>query len=139
MKKMENNNLWIWIAAILGVIAGGWLLKRLIPLPPGDIIDRPIGPIGGIEEEYADGEIAFDDIVGYFKSLNLKREDGKCSIVSDKNEKFHKRLFKTDYTSLGLFVMNEEKGIVKGKIIHAKSFDAKTLEVLGGHDVIILT
>lgn len=130
MKKMEDNNLWIWIAAILGVIAGGWLLKRLIPPHP---------PVGPIEEEYADGEVAFDDIVGYFKSLNLKREDGKCSIVSDKNKEFHKILFKTNYTSLGLFVLNEEKGIVKGKIIHAKSFDTKTLETLGGHDVIILT
>lgn len=124
---MEDNNLWIWIAAILGVIAGGWLLKYLIG-------GHDPGPI---EEEYADGEIAFDDIVGYFKSLNLKREEGICSIVSDKNKEFRKILFKTDYTSLGLFVLNED-GIVKGKIIHAKSFDTKTLEALGGHDIIKL-
>lgn len=131
MKKMEDDNLWIWIAAILGVIAGGGLLYYLFG-------GSGPGP-DGIEEEYADGEVAFDDIVGYFKSLNLKREDGKCSIVSDKNKEFHKILFKTNYTSLGLFVLNEEKGIVKGKIIHAKSFDTKTLEALGGHDAIILT
>lgn len=126
---MENNNLWIWIAAILGVIAGGGLLYYLF---------GGSGPDPDIEEEYADGEVAFDDIVGYFKSLNLKREDGICYIVSDKNKKFPMILFHKDYTTLGLFVMNEEKGIVKGKIIHAKSFDTKTLEALGGHDIIKL-
>ena len=128
---MEDNNNWIWIAAVLGIIAGGWLVKR--------IIGHVDSPIKDIEEEYADDEIAFDDMVGYFKSLHLKREDGICSIVSDKHNDFHKILFKTGYTSLGLFVLNEESGqIVKGKIIHAKSFDSKTSEAFNGHDIIKL-
>ena len=126
---MEENSIWIWVAAVLGIVAGGWLVKHLI---------GPVDPID-IEEEYADDEIAFDDMVGYFKSLHLKREDGICSIVSDKHKKFHKILFKTGYTSLGLFVLNEENGqIVKGKIIHAKSFDSKTVEAFNGHDIIKL-
>lgn len=125
---MEDNNIWIWIAAVLGIIAGGWLIKRIIDNGEPDI-----------EEEYANDEIAFDDMVGYFKSLHLKREDGICSIVSDKHQTFHKILFKTGYTSLGLFVLNEESGqIVKGKIIHAKSFDSKTIEAFNGHDIIKL-
>lgn len=129
MKKMEENSIWIWVAAVLGIVAGGWLVKHLI---------GPVDPID-IEEEYADDEIAFDDMVGYFKSLHLKREDGICSIVSDKHKKFHKILFKTGYTSLGLFVLNEENGqIVKGKIIHAKSFDSKTFKAFNGHDIIKL-
>lgn len=129
MKKMEENSIWIWVAAVLGIVAGGWLVKHLI---------GPVDPID-IEEEYADDEIAFDDMVGYFKSLHLKREDGICSIVSDKHKKYHKILFKTGYTSLGLFVLNEENGqIVKGKIIHAKSFDSKTFEAFNGHDIIKL-
>lgn len=132
---MEDNNLWIWITAILGVIAGGWLVKYLVG--GSVIIDEPVP--GPIEEEFAEGEIAFDDIVGYFKSLHLKREDGRCFIVSDKHKEFHKKLFKIGYTSLGLFVLNEMDGIVKGKIIHAKSFDTKTLEALGGHDITELT
>ena len=128
MKKMEDNNIWIWIAAVLGIIAGGWLIKHIIDNGEPDI-----------EEEYADDEIAFDDMVGYFKSLHLKREDGICSIVSDKHKDFHKLLFKTGYTSLGLFVLNEESGkIVKGKIIHSKSFDTKTLEAFNGHNIIKL-
>lgn len=130
MKKMEENSIWIWVAAVLGIVAGGWLVKHLI---------GPVDPIKDIEEEYADDEIAFDDMVGYFKSLHLKREDGICSIVSDKHKKFHKILFKTGYTSLGLFVLNEENGqIVKGKIIHAKSLDSKTFEAFNGHDIIKL-
>lgn len=129
MKKMEDNNIWIWLVAVLGLIAGGWLLKRIIGT----------GDPANIEEEYANDEIAFDDMVGYFKSLHLKREDGICSIVSDKHQTFHKILFKTGYTSLGLFVLNEESGqIVKGKIIHAKSFDSKTFEAFNGHDIIKL-
>lgn len=129
MKKMEDNNIWIWLVAVLGLIAGGWLLKRIIGT------DDP----ANIEEEYANDEIAFDDMVGYFKSLHLKREDGICSIVSDKHQTFHKILFKTGYTSLELFVLNEESGqIVKGKIIHAKSFDSKTFEAFNGHDIIKL-
>lgn len=63
MKNMEDNNIWIWAAAILGVIAGGWLIKRIVT-PPTPLV----------EEEFADGEIAFDDMVGYFKSLHLKKK-----------------------------------------------------------------
>ena len=128
MKNMEDNNIWIWAAAILGVIAGGWLIKRIVT-PPTPLV----------EEEFADGEIAFDDMVGYFKSLHLKKEDGICSIVSDQHQAFHKLLFKAGYTSLGLFVLNETSGeIVKGKIIHARSLDAKTSETFAGNDIIKL-
>ena len=75
---MEENSIWIWVAAVLGIVAGGWLVKHLI---------GPVDPID-IEEEYADDEIAFDDMVGYFKSLHLKREDGICSIFLIKNYLF---------------------------------------------------
>ena len=120
MKKMEENSIWIWVAAVLGIVAGGWLVKHLI---------GPVDPID-IEEEYADDEIAFDDMVGYFKSLHLKREDGICSIVSDKHKKFHKILFKTGYTSLGLFVLNEENGQIKEKSYMLRALIQKLLRLL---------
>lgn len=126
---MEYNNIWIWIAAIVGACIGGFILKYL------HIIKGPIE-----DEEYADEEIAFDDMVAYFKSLHLKRDDGMCAIVSDKHAMFHKILFKDGYISLGLFVLDEKNNkIVRGKIIHAKSFDAKTIEAFDGHDIIKLS
>lgn len=128
---MENNNIWIWIAAIVGACIGGFILKHL------RIIKNPTM---NVDEEYADGEIAFDDMVAYFKSLHLKRDDGMCAIVSDKHAMFHKILFKEGYISLGLFVLDEKKNeIVKGKIIHAKGFDTKTTKSFDGHDIIKLS
>lgn len=125
----DSSNIWIWIAAIVGVCIGGLALKSLIKVEPPKC-----------DEEYADGEIAFDDMVAYFKSLHLKREDGICVIISDKHANYHKILFKEGYVSLGLFVINEEENdIVKGRILHAKSFDSKTLEAFGEHDIIKLS
>ena len=62
---MENYNIGIWIAAIVGACIGGFIIKYLINVNP----DPPMN----VDEEYADGEIAFDDMVAYFKSLHLKR------------------------------------------------------------------
>lgn len=129
---MENYNIGIWIAAIVGACIGGFIIKYLINVNPD--------PSMNVDEEYADGEIAFDDMVAYFKSLHLKRTDGICAIVSDKHAMFHKILFKAGYVSLGLFVLNEKNNeIVKGKIIHAKSFDSKTTNAFNGHDIIKLS
>lgn len=128
MNKMENSSIWIGIAIVAGACIGGWLLRFILQSAPS------------IEEEFADGEIAFDDMVAYFKSLHLKREDGSCTIVFERKEAFHKLLYKEGYSSFGLFVIDEKtNNIVKGKIIHAKGFDAKTHEVFNGHDIIKLT
>lgn len=120
---METKVIWISIVAIAGIALVGWILSQKTKL----------------EEEYADCEIAFDDMVAYFKGLHLKREDGVCAIVSDKHKIFHKLLYKEGYISLGLFVFNEKTNkIVKGKIVHAKGFDAKTNEHFNGTDIIKL-
>lgn len=124
MKNMETSSILIGIAAIAGIALVAWVLS-------------PKGP--KLEEECSEGEIAFDDMVAYFKSLHLKREDGICAIVSDKHKIFHKLLYKEGYISLGLFVFNEKTNkIVKGKIIHAKGFDTKTKEYFNGTDIIKL-
>lgn len=127
MRKMETSSILIGASTIVGIAFVIWiLLHKKDPRPK-------------IEEESAEGEIAFDDMVAYFKSLNLKREDGICAIVSDRNKIFHKLLYKEGYISLGLFVFNEKTNkIVKGKIVHAKGFDAKTNEHFNGTDIIKL-
>lgn len=88
--------------------------------------------------EIVEKEIAFDDIVSYFKSLGLKKEEGTCFIITEKKKEFHKLIFKDGYSSLGLFVINSNGEIVKGKILHSKSFDHKTIDMIDNNDVIKL-
>lgn len=89
--------------------------------------------------ETVDSEVSFDDIVSYFKNLELKKEDGTCFIITEKKKEFYKLIFKTGYSSLGLFVININGKIVKGKILHAKSFDKKTIDTIGNVDVLKLS
>lgn len=88
--------------------------------------------------ETVDNEVSFDDIVSYFKNLELKKEDGTCFIITEKKKEFHKLIYKNGYYSLGLFVINGNGKIVKGKILHAKSFDHKTIDMIGENDVLRL-
>lgn len=88
--------------------------------------------------ETVDSEVSFDDIVSYFKSLELKKEDGTCFIITEKKKEFHKLIYKNGYSSLGLFVININGKIVNGKILHAKSFDKKTIDTIGNVDVLKL-
>ena len=88
--------------------------------------------------ETVDNEVSFDDIVSYFKNLELKKEDGTCFIITEKKKDFHKLIYKNGYSSLGLFVINSNGKIVKGKILHAKSFDKRTIDTIGKNDVLRL-
>ena len=91
-----------------------------------------------LDVESVENEVAFNDIISYFKSLGLKKEDGTCFIITEKKKEFHKLIFKDGYSSLGLFVINSNGEIVKGKILHAKSFDYKTIDMIDNNDVIKL-
>ena len=60
MNKMENYNIGIWIAAIVGACIGGFIIKYLINVNP----DPPMN----VDEEYADGE-AVGKLKGKIDSL----------------------------------------------------------------------
>lgn len=123
---MTYTSILIWTAAIAGALYGGWKLVEYI-----NRIE--------VTEESVEGEVDFDDMVAYFKSQHLKKGVESCFIVSEKNDKFRKLICKEGYISLGLFIVNEKNEKIKGKVVHAKSFDAKTMDTLGENDMIKLS
>lgn len=132
---MALSNLLLTAGIAIGAI-GGYVIWRKISTSIGV----------GFDEETVDGEVAFDDLIAYFKSLHLKREDGDCYIISEKhdsdNQNFDKLLnfHKDGYTSLALLVYDARKcKFTKIKIVHARNFDKKTFDTLGNNGLIKLT
>lgn len=97
--------------------------------------------------EVIDGEVSFDTIVSFLKSINLDKEKDSPFIVKEENEEFKKfsqgRPFpekKEGYEALFVGVYdNKTEAISHFKVIYAKSFDAQTNEVFGAESLVVLS
>lgn len=94
-----------------------------------------------------DGTLDFNDVVSYFKSLNLKKEvdipfvarDGiMCQFVKKTHKRFPKG--KGGYTTIVIGVYNESLDkITNGKILYVKQLDEQTKSVFGNEECVVLS
>lgn len=89
----------------------------------------------------------FNDVVSYFKSLNLKKEVdipfiARDGIMGQFVKKTHKRfpMGKGGYTTIVIGVYNESLDkITNGKILYVKQLDEQTKSVFGNEECVVLS
>jgi len=102
-------------------------------------------PLTDINEEVLDGELSFESIVAFMKSLQLDPKSDIPFIGKADCPEFRKMLHapfpkaKEGYVPLFIGVYNERTDLIThNKLIHAQSLDHKILEILGGENLVVL-
>ena len=98
-----------------------------------------------LSEETIDSELKITQIVEFFKSLELKQKRDVPFVANGDCEEFRKMCGgsfpkkKEGYVTLFLGVDNEEKGAIDyHKLIHAKTVDSETQQMLGNENLVVL-
>lgn len=98
-----------------------------------------------LSEEIIDSELKITQIVEFFKSLELKQKRDVPFVAKGDCEEFRKMFGgsfpkkKEGYVTLFLGVYNEEKGTIDNhKLIHAKTVDSETQQMLGDENLVVL-
>ena len=136
MKKMEAQEILLWLAIALGVCGFGfWAFSRRTSPQPVSL------PCKDIE-----GTLAFDDIVGKLKFMKLDIKSEVAFLGYQCNDAL-KRLIKlpgekAGYKSIIVGVMDKHKGriiIDKSLIYFARELDARFIEVMGDSTIVKLS
>lgn len=99
--------------------------------------------LGKVNVEKTEDEFKFADVVNYFKQLSLAQGKQIPFIAKESAFRAHLQgINANDYIGYkGVFfgVYDIEKdGILHGRVVYAKSLDAKTQEVLANDDLVVL-
>lgn len=94
-----------------------------------------------------DGTLDFNDVVSYFKSLNLKKEVdipfiARDGILGQFVKKTHKRfpMGKDGYITIVIGSYNDSLNkITNAKILHVKQLDEQTKSVFGNEELVVLS
>ena len=135
---MENSK-WLLFAGILLCVCSYPLyrfIKKIIGTDPGDTISLPT--------ETVETTVYFEDIVSSLKLKNLNREQHVVYLGLPSNKilsKFITVNSNNDYKALIIAIFNPIDNTINiplSKIIYAKDFDKKTLEIMGNEDIVKL-
>ena len=101
-----------------------------------------------IEKKKIDGELSFDNVIGWFKTLHLNKVTDTPFIANPKhldflNNKYGVKcnfqlLENKEYLLLGVYKEKEEE-LIHSLLIEANSIDNKTKEVLGKEALVVLS
>lgn len=96
-------------------------------------------------EEVCDGELNFEDVIAYFKTLNLNSQEDVPLIAQNPSDNIFsgiiapkKKFEKDGYKALFLGVYNKKTDVLSGKMVYAKSLDSKIKETLGKESFVTL-
>ena len=91
--------------------------------------------IDEVPKEIVDGEVKMDDIVGFFKQMQLNKDNDTPFIALDIEETFGKELspkeslHKEGYKTLFIGVLRQDKYIKFARIIYTKDIDNKLTDM----------
>lgn len=96
-----------------------------------------------IERETVEGEVHFDDIVEWFKMQKLDHEQHVPFLANQESPKLKSIIrdqqIPENYKGIYLGIFNQSNdSIEKLKLLIAKNFDAKTNDILGEEDFVVL-
>lgn len=130
---------------ILGIIAGILVIVFAIAFSKKPTLAESIKKLFNKEQitppvKTIDGSANFMEVVNYFKSLKLDKEKHIPFVA--KAEAFKEILKFEPKKQVALFIAVFDKNlneIIHSQIIEADELDAKTLEVLGVEDLVVLS
>ncbi len=98
-----------------------------------------------LKSETVESELSLDDVVAYFKSLNLDPKIHKPFIANGNSEKFQQIAsfrFPNDKAGYSLLVFgvydSKSDSITECRIVYAKSIDSKLIDILGDDHLVFV-
>ena len=108
-----------------------------------ELISRALGFIKRLFVRIINGMINFfNNIVGWFKGLRLKKEEDIPFVINAKDPQFREMLKNAPQKNVGLFegVFNERTDeITHHEYLAADAIDNQTRQVIGNESVVVLT
>ncbi len=130
-----NTGLWFAFAAIAAG-AGFFFLKK----------NKKFIDISKVHKETLEGCLNYEDVISWFKNLQLKKDEDIPFIAQsfdnlfDQQVKGQEILVKEGYITILLGIYNEvSKGLIDSKILFVKDLDGKLKDLLGKESCIVLS
>jgi hypothetical protein len=130
-----NTGLWFAFAAIAAG-AGFFFLKK----------NKKFIDISKVHKETLEGCLDYEDVISWFKNLQLKKDEDIPFIAQsfdnlfDQQVKGQEILVKEGYITILLGIYNEvSKGLIDSKILFVKDLDGKLKDLLGKESCIVLS
>ncbi len=96
-----------------------------------------------IQPEYVEGMLSFADVIGYFKSLSLKKDEDTPFMAKATCQKLKdviKVTVPSGYEALLIGVYGENVNELKhAKLIFARSLDERIVNTLGNEELVVLS
>lgn len=94
--------------------------------------------------EQVEAVLELEDVVAYFKSLNLKKGEDTPFIMNCEHERSQEHIKdsptpKEGYKLIFVGIYNNNKNILAGKYIYSLGWSDKLTEIMGNEPIVILT
>ncbi len=130
----SDSTSWIIIFATIFILVGFYFLKRSKSSFP-----KSLPLLKQINRKKVDGTLVFEDIVGWFKSIDNIDKETDTPFIADAN-KFKDMLGpSSSKKSILIGVYNKKNDVITHHLLlEADDIDKKTREILGGESLVVL-